>query len=208
MGHPSRISGARRRTMPRGADTERREAIDRCTRRLARQFLDWVDGHRETVSRWNQTIWHFGETAWREYRSAAWYVDLLRAQGFDVEAGSGGMPTGFLRHLDKRHRSRLSAGMPSTTACPATARLLAPADNPGRGSPRMPVVIPTRTRRWEFRHWPGFWPLNPPCWHTTYPARCGSSASPRRRCAAPNPSTPHAATTTASVHSSAFIPFT
>ena len=57
--------------------------------------LDWVDGHRETVSRWNQTIWHFGETAWREYRSAAWYVDLLRAQGFDVEAGSGGMPTAF-----------------------------------------------------------------------------------------------------------------
>lgn len=57
--------------------------------------MDWVDGHREAVSSWNQTIWHFGEAAWREYRFAAWYVDLLREQGFEMEAGSGGMPTAF-----------------------------------------------------------------------------------------------------------------
>ncbi len=41
------------------------------------------------------TIFDFGETAWREYRSAAWYVDRLRSEGFEVEAGSGGMPTAF-----------------------------------------------------------------------------------------------------------------
>ena len=40
-------------------------------------------------------IFDFGETAWREYRSAAWYVDFLKSQGFEVEAGSGGMPTAF-----------------------------------------------------------------------------------------------------------------
>ncbi|MDQ0314131.1 amidohydrolase [Amorphus orientalis] len=41
------------------------------------------------------TIFDFGETAWREYRSADWYVDRLRREGFEVEEGSGGMPTAF-----------------------------------------------------------------------------------------------------------------
>jgi aminobenzoyl-glutamate utilization protein B len=40
-------------------------------------------------------IWHYAEPALREYRSAAWYVERLRAEGFAVEAGSGGMPTAF-----------------------------------------------------------------------------------------------------------------
>ncbi|MEM1237810.1 MAG: amidohydrolase [Pseudomonadota bacterium] len=47
------------------------------------------------ISQWTRTIWDYGETAWREYRSAAFYVDLLRAEGFEVEEGSGGMPTAF-----------------------------------------------------------------------------------------------------------------
>src|SRR5918994_1435376 len=55
----------------------------------------WIDRRREDWSAWNRTIWDFGETAWREYRSAAWYIDLLRTEGFTVEAGSGGMPTAF-----------------------------------------------------------------------------------------------------------------
>ena len=47
------------------------------------------------LSDWTATIFDFGETAWREYRSAAWYVDRLRAEGFTVEEGSAGMPTAF-----------------------------------------------------------------------------------------------------------------
>ncbi|MET1025898.1 MAG: amidohydrolase [Dongiaceae bacterium] len=57
--------------------------------------LDWIDGHLGDLSDWNQVIWHFAEPALREYKSAAWYVDLLRRKGFEVEAGSGGMPTAF-----------------------------------------------------------------------------------------------------------------
>lgn len=57
--------------------------------------LTAVDTLRETLSQAAQTIFAFGETAWREYRSAAWYVDFLREQGFAVEDGSGGMPTAF-----------------------------------------------------------------------------------------------------------------
>lgn len=54
-----------------------------------------VKARMEEFSRWSSDIWEFGETAWREYRSAAYYVELLRREGFEVEEGSGGMPTAF-----------------------------------------------------------------------------------------------------------------
>lgn len=57
--------------------------------------LFWVEENRETLSRDCATIFGFAEPAWREYRSAAWYVDRLRAEGFTVELGSAGMPTAF-----------------------------------------------------------------------------------------------------------------
>jgi aminobenzoyl-glutamate utilization protein B len=57
--------------------------------------LDRIDVRMGELSDWNQTIWHYGETPWREYRSARWYVERLRTEGFEVEAGSGGMPTAF-----------------------------------------------------------------------------------------------------------------
>jgi aminobenzoyl-glutamate utilization protein B len=55
----------------------------------------WVEGHRQVLSDWHRVIWHLAEPAWREYESAAWYVERLRAEGFDVEEGSAGMPTAF-----------------------------------------------------------------------------------------------------------------
>jgi aminobenzoyl-glutamate utilization protein B len=61
-------------------------------KQLAQQ---WVDDHRPALSDWHRTIWNFAEPAWREYRSAAWFVDRLRREGFEVESGSGGMPTAF-----------------------------------------------------------------------------------------------------------------
>lgn len=57
--------------------------------------LDWVERHRQPLSDWHQVIWHFAEPAFREYKSCAWYVDLLRREGFSVEEASGGMPTAF-----------------------------------------------------------------------------------------------------------------
>ena len=54
-----------------------------------------VRGRMGEISGWTRTIWDHGETAWREYRSAAFYVDQLRREGFEVEEGSGGMPTAF-----------------------------------------------------------------------------------------------------------------
>ncbi len=54
-----------------------------------------IDARAADLSAWTATIFDFGETSWREYRSAAWYVERLRAEGFTVEEGSGGMPTAF-----------------------------------------------------------------------------------------------------------------
>lgn len=56
---------------------------------------NWVDQQQTTLSDWHQVIWHYAEPAFREYKSCAWYVELLRRQGFEVEEGSGGMPTAF-----------------------------------------------------------------------------------------------------------------
>ena len=57
--------------------------------------LKIVDARMPELSEWCATIFDYGETAWREYRSAEWYVARLRAEGFTVEEGSGGMPTAF-----------------------------------------------------------------------------------------------------------------
>ncbi len=57
-----------------------------------------IDTHARELSAWTSTIFDFGETAWREYRSAEWYVKTLRDNGFSVEEGSAGMPTAFAAH--------------------------------------------------------------------------------------------------------------
>ena len=62
---------------------------------LRRTALDWITANEGRMSAFNERIWHYAEPAWREYKSAAAYVELLRAEGFEVEAGSGGMPTAF-----------------------------------------------------------------------------------------------------------------
>jgi len=56
---------------------------------------EYIDTHATQISDWTATIFNFGETAWREYQSAAWYIEVLRKEGFAVEEGSAGMPTAF-----------------------------------------------------------------------------------------------------------------
>ncbi|MEM1375646.1 MAG: amidohydrolase [Pseudomonadota bacterium] len=55
----------------------------------------YIRARMPDLSDWTRTVWEYGETAWREYRSAAFYVDLLRREGLTVEEGSAGMPTAF-----------------------------------------------------------------------------------------------------------------
>src|SRR3954463_8333706 len=57
--------------------------------------LECLDANHAALSRDHMHLWHLHEPSWREYKSSAWYVDRLRREGFDVETGSGGMPTAF-----------------------------------------------------------------------------------------------------------------
>jgi aminobenzoyl-glutamate utilization protein B len=57
--------------------------------------MAWVEDKGDELSAFHQRIWEYAEPAWRVYQSAKAYVELLRAEGFTVEVGSGGMPTAF-----------------------------------------------------------------------------------------------------------------
>lgn len=55
----------------------------------------WVADHTQWISDFHVEIWNYAEPGWREYKSAAAFCKLLRDHGFEVEEGSGGMPTAF-----------------------------------------------------------------------------------------------------------------
>jgi hypothetical protein len=47
-----------------------------------RYALEWIDEHARRFSDFHLRIWNYAEPAWREYKSAKAYCDLLRAEGF------------------------------------------------------------------------------------------------------------------------------
>src|SRR6516165_8704864 len=66
-----------------------------------RYALEWIGEHARRFSDFHSLIWNYAEPAWREYKSAKAYCDLLRAEGFAVEEGSGEMPTAFCARWGK-----------------------------------------------------------------------------------------------------------
>jgi aminobenzoyl-glutamate utilization protein B len=58
--------------------------------------MDYIDENQQRLSDFDMEIWNYHEPAWREYKSAKAYCDLLRDDGWEVEEGSGDMPTAFV----------------------------------------------------------------------------------------------------------------
>lgn len=58
--------------------------------------FSWIDRSAETLKRVNKSIWTYAETGLEETQSAKELMDLLRANGFMIEAGVAGMPTAFV----------------------------------------------------------------------------------------------------------------
>lgn len=58
--------------------------------------LAWIDDHAEILKQVNKNIWSYAETGLQEFKSAKELMDLLKANGFSVEAGVAGMPTAFV----------------------------------------------------------------------------------------------------------------
>ena len=100
-----------------------------------RTAFAWVDENLPRLSAWNQTIWHYAESAWREYRSAAFYVDLLRREGFEVEEGSAGMPTAFVATF-RNGRGPTLASYAEYDAIPGCSQKAAPYEAPREGASR------------------------------------------------------------------------
>lgn len=61
-----------------------------------RTAIEWVEENSDFLSKFHQRIWNYAEPAFREYKSAQAYVELLRTHGFEVQTGTGEMPTAFL----------------------------------------------------------------------------------------------------------------
>ena len=109
----------------------------------------WVEDHRGDLSAWTRAIWDLAEPAWREYRSAAWYVDRLRAEGFEVEEGSGGMPTAFSADVDAGRAAPTLLTYAEYDAVPGNCQAASTDATPPRRARRAsPPATPTRTRRW------------------------------------------------------------
>jgi aminobenzoyl-glutamate utilization protein B len=63
---------------------------------LKRKVLDAIDASLDETLQVSRTLFEFAEVALEETRSAALLADRLRSAGFEVEHGTGGMPTAFI----------------------------------------------------------------------------------------------------------------
>jgi aminobenzoyl-glutamate utilization protein B len=101
-----------------------------------RTALEWVKANEPWLSKTHTDVWNFHETAWREYRSAAYYVKLLRAAGFEVEEGTAGMPTAFLATWSNRKAGKKGptiAAYAEYDAVPGNSQEPVPYEKPREG---------------------------------------------------------------------------
>jgi aminobenzoyl-glutamate utilization protein B len=95
--------------------------------------LDWIAANERRLSEFTARIWSHAEPAWREYRSARDYVELLRAEGFSVEEGSGGMPTAFAASWTQGTGGPVLAGFSEYDAVPGNSQQAVPRPAPREG---------------------------------------------------------------------------
>ena len=117
---------------------------------------DWIDQNRQRLSDFDLEIWRYAEPAWREYRSAKAYVDLLRDEGFDVEEGSGDMPTAFAASWGTR--GPVIGSYAEHDAVPGNSQQSVPYQRPARACTCTQPGTPTRIPCWVSARSPGSWP--------------------------------------------------
>ncbi len=69
-----------------------------------------IDEKKELVAEVADAIWDYAELSMQEVKSAALFVKVLKAEGFQVEEGICGIPTAFLRLLRQRWAGHWPAG--------------------------------------------------------------------------------------------------
>lgn len=58
--------------------------------------IEWVEGHRELVTKVHQRVWELAEVGLKEYETSKLLADILERNGFTVERGVAGMPSAFV----------------------------------------------------------------------------------------------------------------
>lgn len=96
--------------------------------------VGWVGQHAQTLSRDHMHLWRLAEPSWREYRSAAWFVDRLKREGFDVQPGTAGMPTAFAARWQSGTGGPVLATIAEYDAVPGTSQEAAAHRAPRQGS--------------------------------------------------------------------------
>ena len=90
------------------------------------EAVAWIDEQRQRFSDFNLKIWNFAEPAWREYKSVRAYIDLLRADGWEVEESSGGMPTAFAATWSRGRGGPVLGSYAEYDAVPGNSQQIAP----------------------------------------------------------------------------------
>ncbi len=62
---------------------------------MKKRLTEYIEGKQEVFEQIAAQIWDFAETDYQEVQSAKLLEDFLEKQGFQVEAGIGGIPTAF-----------------------------------------------------------------------------------------------------------------
>ena len=145
-----------------------------------RYAFEWIDEHTRRFSEFHSRVWSYAEPAWREYKSAKAYCDLLRAEGFAVEESSGEMPTAFCARWGKS--GPVLGTYAEYDAVPGNSQQVVPYQAPRTGfHPWSAGHTDPHSAR---RHSPGRWQRRRQWRGSASPAPCCSSASPPKRSAA------------------------
>ena len=75
------------------------------------KLYDSVDKNAEKITALSDAIWDFSELSMQEYKSAAYYCDLLEQEGFQVERKLCGIPTAFSGSFGSGKRRTLIVDM-------------------------------------------------------------------------------------------------
>ncbi|PWC28622.1 M20/M25/M40 family metallo-hydrolase [Teichococcus aestuarii] len=100
---------------------------------IRQHAMDWITANEARLSAFNARIWEHAEPAWREYKSVRDYVEILRAEGFEVEEGSGQMPTAFAARWGQGEGGPVLASFSEYDAVPGNSQQVVPHKAPRDG---------------------------------------------------------------------------
>ena len=80
---------------PRSEGASSPEADPRLER-LKDEVLDGVDGRRVLIQRMVDSLFSFGELGFQEFETQRYVTDILRQEGFEIELGVAGIPSGWV----------------------------------------------------------------------------------------------------------------